>query len=67
MDDLITTKDAFRAMVIFLDRYYERGNRADSLENVLGDISNTLWADGGPNDPAQWSDWLAAVRAASAE
>jgi len=33
----------------------------DRLGGVLGDISSTPWAGGGPNDPAQWNDWLVAV------
>jgi hypothetical protein len=61
MDKTLTNKEAFEAMRIFLGHYDERGGGKDSLQNVLSDISNFLWADGGPNDPAQWDDWLDAV------
>ena len=61
MSKVLTEEQAFKAMVVFLDRYYDRGGGTDTLGAVLGDISSTLWADGGPNDPAQWNDWLVAV------
>jgi hypothetical protein len=57
----MSVEEAFRAMVIFLDRYYERGGGVDTLGDVLSSISQTIWADGSPNDPAQWQDWLDAV------
>ncbi|MBL0122734.1 MAG: hypothetical protein IPP88_08375 [Betaproteobacteria bacterium] len=62
MNDQITVEEAFRAMIVFLDRYYERGGGKDTLGHVLGDVSQFLWADGSPNDPAQWQDWLDAVK-----
>ncbi len=61
MDKTLTNKEAFDAMRIFLEHYDKRGRGKDSLRDVLGDISSTFWADGGPNDPAQWNDWLDAV------
>ena len=61
MANTLTHKEAFDAMRIFLERYDERGRGEDSLRNVLSGISTYVWADGGPNDPAQWADWLAAV------
>lgn len=64
MSDVITNKEAFRAMVIFLDRYYHRGGGMDALGDVLSAISKDLWADGSPNDPAQWQDWLEAIELA---
>jgi hypothetical protein len=48
-------------MVIFLERYYDRGGGADSLADVMGSISSFLWGDGTPNDPAMWADWLDAL------
>jgi hypothetical protein len=65
MNDSLTTSEAFRAMVIFLDRYYERGGcQSEDIATLLSGMSQTLWADGSTNDPAQWHDWLAAVQAA---
>jgi hypothetical protein len=65
MNDLLTTAEAFRAMLIFLDRYYERGGcQSEDIATLLSGMSQTFWADGSTNDPAQWHDWLAAVKAA---
>lgn len=60
----LTEKDAFRAMFIFLDAYYERGKGSDTLADVLSAISQNIWLDGSPNDPAMWQDWLDAVHKA---
>lgn len=59
--DPITTEIGYRAMVIFLERYYDRGGGADSLSDVMSSISSFLWGDGTPNDPAMWTDWLDAI------
>jgi hypothetical protein len=65
MDNFITAVEAFRAMVIFLDRYYERGGcQSEDIAVLLSGISQTVWADGSTNDPAQWSDWLTAIKLA---
>jgi hypothetical protein len=64
MSEQISVEDAFRAMVIFLDRYYDRGGDVDTLGDVLSAISQTIWEDGSSNDPAQWQDWLKAVKEA---
>ncbi|PTB24172.1 hypothetical protein C9I56_35405 [Paraburkholderia caribensis] len=65
MNDSLTTAEAFHAMLIFLDRYYERGGRqSEDIATLLSGISQTLWADGSTNEPAQWHDWLTAVQAA---
>lgn len=68
MNDSLTITEAFRAMLIFLDRYYERGGgQSEDIATLLSGISQTVWADGSTNDPAQWQDWLDAVRAARDE
>jgi hypothetical protein len=68
MDDSLTITEGFRAMLVFLDRYYERGgSQSEDIAALLSGISQTLWADGSTNDPAQWQDWLDAVRAAKGE
>jgi hypothetical protein len=61
MEKSLTTKEAFDAMGVFLERFNERGGGKDDLVYVLGAISTKAWADGGPFDPAQWNDWLCAV------
>ena len=68
MNDSLTITESFRAMLIFLDRYYERGGgQSEDIATLLSGISQTVWADGSTNDPAQWQDWLDAVRAARDE
>lgn len=62
MNKILTEEEAFRAMVIFLKSYYRRGHEADTLLDVLTDVSDSLTDDGSPNDPAQWKDWLSAVQ-----
>lgn len=59
---------AFEAMRRFLVAYWERGGRqTGDLAGLLGDVSTGLWADDTPNDPAQWTDWLAAVESVLSE
>ena len=49
-------------MRAFLEAYWERGLRREvELINLLGNLSRGVWADGGPGDPAMWSDWNEAV------
>jgi hypothetical protein len=53
---------AFDAMRAFLNAYWERGGKSsDDIAVLLGNLSRDIWTDGGPGDPAQWADWLAAV------
>ena len=60
--------EAFDAMRHFLEAYWVRGGKAaDELAVLLGDIDRTLANDGGPADPAQWADWLEAVRKIKAQ
>jgi hypothetical protein len=58
-------KTAFEAMRRFLQNYYERGDRL--VGDLLGDIGSGLWEDGSTNDPAQWHDWLQAVKETTGE
>jgi len=63
MDDAdkeITYSQAFDAMSIFLERYWDRGERrSDDLAVLLGSI-NRGNDHGMPLDQAQWIDWLEA-------
>jgi hypothetical protein len=61
MKDILSPSGAARSMRIFLRRYVERSGEDDNIGNVLSAGSSGLWADGSPNDPAQWEDWLDAV------
>ena len=60
---MITPEQAFRAMFIFLNAYYERTEGKSELAEVLSDIQINSH-DGLPMDPAAWGDWLAAVESA---
>lgn len=58
--------EAFDAMRVFIAAYWERGGRAsDDLAVLLSSVerNTTMFADGGPIDPAQWFDWLEAIAA----
>ena len=61
-DITLSPEQAFAAMFVFLDEYYQRTNGTAVLADVLGDIQ-LLPDDGMPADPAAWEDWLAAIRA----
>ena len=53
---------AFDAMREFLEAWWKRGGKpeGDALW-LLSACDRDVWADGGPSDPAMWSDWLEAV------
>lgn len=65
---MLTEQEAFEAMRYFLTEFWKRaGSTPDSeLVDLLSWTDHDVWADGGTNDPAQWEDWLAAVRAVQA-
>jgi hypothetical protein len=55
----LSPEQAFKAMSVFLERYYERTGRQPELGILLGDLQ--IAGDGAPFDPAAWGDWLAAI------
>jgi hypothetical protein len=60
----LSALEAFDAMRLFIEAYWERGlKRSDDLRLLLSALSREthMWPDGGPNDPAMWSDWLLAL------
>ena len=59
-DYSLNEREAFDAMSRFLWQYANRAG--DRLFDLLGDIH--IEPDGGPTDPAAWSDWIACVRLA---
>ncbi|MFC4435990.1 hypothetical protein [Cupriavidus respiraculi] len=68
MNETLTVNEAYRAMFIFLEQYYERdGGRSDDIAAMLSGMAPTIWADCSTNDPAQLGDWLKAVHAAKNE
>ena len=54
----ITEKQAFQAMVLFLEGYYER-TKSDDVGAILSDL--ILLEDGNTADPAAWDDWMKGV------
>ena len=65
---MLTDQEAFEAMRYFLTEFWKRGGSAPDSELVelLSSTDRDAWADGKTNDPAQWEDWLGAVRAVQA-
>lgn len=60
----MTNKQAFRAMVYFLERHFER-TKSDDIGALLGDL--LVLEDGMTADPAAWPEWLECVRIAEQE
>ena len=54
----LTEKQAFRAMVLFLQNFYNR-TQSDGVGALLGDLM--FFEDGTTSDPAAWQDWLESV------
>ena len=62
----LTALEAFDAMRLFIEAYWMRGlKQSDDLRMVLSALNREIrmWPDGGPADPAMWSDWLRAIGA----
>jgi hypothetical protein len=56
----LTELEAYDAMRVFLEAYWERGGKAsDDIAVLLG--STQRLRDGPPLDPAQWGDWRDAI------
>lgn len=55
----ITVRQAFEAMLLFLEDIYKRTG-SDDLGALLGDFQ--MLEDGTTADPAAWQDWLSSVR-----
>lgn len=63
---LITIDDAFEAVRVFIESYWERGgNSSDDIAILLGSLNRNREIDVTPLDPAQWQDWLNAVAIAT--
>ena len=54
----MTNEVAYKAMIKFLEKYYERTN-SDDIGSLLGDLQ--LLSDGSTSDPAAWNDWIDAI------
>ena len=62
---MLTEQEAFEAMRYFLTEFWKRGGSDPDgdLVDLLSWTGSDAWSDSSTNDPAQWEDWLAAVRA----
>ncbi len=59
----LSEHEAYDSMVAFLHSYWERGGKSSNdLADLLSNLSRGTWADGAPADPAQWADWLTALK-----
>ena len=56
--DVLTADQAYRAMLYFLELYYN-STRDDGIGALLGGMA--ILEDGKPADPALWVEWLKAV------
>jgi hypothetical protein len=55
----LTEKQAFEAMVLFLEDFYQR-TQANEIGGLLSDL---LMAENGTTaDPAAWQDWMDCVQ-----
>ena len=57
--DTLTIQQAFEAMQLFLEDYYER-TQSDDVGTLLGDLQ--CLEDGILADPAAWQDWMNCVK-----
>lgn len=58
----MTDRQALKAMVLFLERYFER-THSDDVGALLSDL--LILDDGLTADPAAWADWLECIREAT--
>lgn len=57
-DHVLTPKQAYAAMTLFLEGHYRRTGSPD-IGGLLGDMA--LRTDGTTADAAMWDDWLASI------
>ncbi|MBL0966421.1 MAG: hypothetical protein IBJ05_06275 [Blastomonas sp.] len=61
---MISVADAYRAMVEFLNAYWQRGSRSDEPDPIASLLGDIQFGEVGPTataDPAQWADFLRAA------
>jgi hypothetical protein len=56
----LTVEEAFKAMVIFLERYYNE-THSDDIGSLLSDLI-LLDDKQKAADPAAWTDWMRAIK-----
>ena len=60
MKKTLSYKEAFMAMQIFLEKYYEKTN-SDDVGSLLGELSFDIWEEGSTGDPACWREWIQCI------
>ena len=60
-DCALTTREAFGALVVFLEAFWVRDGRKDDGLRRLLSWTAPVGDDQEPADPAMWSDWLDAI------
>lgn len=55
----MTSKEAYKAMILFLEQFFERTG-SDDIAVLLGGMM--LIDDEETMDPAMWNDWIKAVK-----
>lgn len=58
MSEIMTALQAFKAMKLFLEKYYENTSSED-IASLLGDLQ--FLENNEPIDPGAWEDWLKCV------
>lgn len=59
--ETLTIRQAFDAMVLFLERQYAL-DKSDEIGTLLSNLSLQIWADDMTADPAAWDDWMESVQ-----
>jgi len=59
MKEKLTVKEAYIAMLDYLDSIYQL-TKSDDLGGFLGSMQ--ISKDGSTMDPASWADWLVSVK-----
>lgn len=59
--ETLTIRQAFDAMVHFLERQYAL-DKSDDIGTLLSSLSLQIWADDMTADPAAWDDWMESVQ-----
>ena len=54
-DPKVTVDQAFRAMILFLEKHYKKTN-CEEIGGLLSDLM--ILEDGSTADPAAWYEWL---------
>ena len=59
--ETLTIRQAFDAMVLFLERQYAL-DKSDDIGTLLSSLNLQVWADNRTADPAAWNDWMESVQ-----